>query len=739
MKLSKRILLATSMILSTGAIASAQIPTNTVIIGDNAYDINYVGSNEEIKSEVKQALNNDMTNDIFYKLSDESIVDFETFENFNFAQNKEVKYYDAYGNMTYENILDELKLEYVESISADSVILSFNTKVSSGEHVFLEQFPSDKFDIRLSQIVDNKKKYFKIKGFKSIEGNQKGLEMILDTDVEDNYLIDNSSFEVEFENKLTGAIECKSNYVTDSRKIEFLKAKAIDNKTIELEFTEPVFYTYDSNNKNYELSATNINNYLINGVEMGTGSITIGKIDSYTQEDKRNIVTIHLDNKLTEGQNIIEIKNIADFAGASDEYNRVTSQSLLFDVQKDFVVEFAYAYKNISNGLSADTVDKGNNNDAIYIKFNDEIDLIKAINPDNYVFNGTRLPNGTTITANINGFDELDESVDSLTIELPDGEIVDGSIIMINAYSNDGFNITTGELKFPYVDENYNGELPYENLNDDISFSWEAQSPEQFIINFDKNIDLTNAKYTIEAKGMGDLRLSSDNNDFDINVLNEGSEYLVELNKDWTKILDTQSTMYNYFNYDLTLVIEVDGNIYKSNMIKLSPDWNSPDFDVEVLTSVNNLNECYAGSDDIESYLNLSDAGAVYVNFTEPVQMLQNNNGIKEVINTTPNGVDGQILTPSQQQWDDIPISDISYIKIEDEFGKTIENGQEVDGYMMNTSELEGNYSKKDMSVIINPKEALSEGKWNLIIRNITDDIGNSSVTKVTEITIKNN
>lgn len=474
MKLSKKLtstLLATSMIISTGAVAFAQIPTNTVIIGDNAYDINYVGSNEEVKLEVKQALNNDMTNDIFYKLSDESIVDFETFENFNFAQNKEVKYYDEYGNMTYDNILDELKLEYVESISADSVILSFNTKISSGENVFLEQFPNDKFDIRLSQIVDNKKKYFKIKGFKSIEGNQKGLELILDTDVEDNYLIDNSSFEVEFENKLTGAIECRSDYVTDSRKIEFLKAKAIDNKTIELEFTEPVFYTYDSNNKNYELSATNINNYLINGVEMETGSITIGQIDSYTQEDKRNIVTINLDNKLMEGQNSIEIKNISDFAGVSDEYNRVTVQSLLFDVQKDFVVEFAYADKNISNGLSADTVDEGNNNDAIYIKFNDEIDLIKATNPDNYVFNGTRLPNGTTITANINGFDELDELIDSVTIELPDGEIVDGSIIMINGYSNDGFNITTGELEFPYVDENYNGELPYENLNDDINFN----------------------------------------------------------------------------------------------------------------------------------------------------------------------------------------------------------------------------------------------------------------------------
>lgn len=64
-----------------------------------------------------------------------------------------------------------------------------------------------------------------------------------------------------------------------------------------------------------------------------------------------------------------------------------------------------------------------------------------------------------------------DELIDSVTIELPDGEIVDGSIIMINGYSNDGFNITTGELEFPYVDENYNGELPYENLNDDINFN----------------------------------------------------------------------------------------------------------------------------------------------------------------------------------------------------------------------------------------------------------------------------
>jgi len=78
----------------------------------------------------------------------------------------------------------------------------------------------------------------------------------------------------------------------------------------------------------------------------------------------------------------------------------------------------------IINETGNDAEDSSNNCDYIYIKFSKPIKLDgenSALRVTNYVLDGMPLPTGTQIFANIAGFDDNDDNIDSVTIRLPNG------------------------------------------------------------------------------------------------------------------------------------------------------------------------------------------------------------------------------------------------------------------------------------------------------------------------------
>jgi hypothetical protein len=126
-------------------------------------------------------------------------------------------------------------------------------------------------------------------------------------------------------------------------------------------------------------------------------------------------------------------------------------------VDTDFKVTWAVAdFDNILD--NADNVNDPNN-DYVFVKFSKAVaitgDFKNALKTSNYTLNGAALPQGTQILADINGYDDIDNIVDSITIKLPEGAIIDPetTVINISAYleSADGKLISNpGEKKLPY-------------------------------------------------------------------------------------------------------------------------------------------------------------------------------------------------------------------------------------------------------------------------------------------------
>ena len=322
----------------------------------------------------------------------------------------------------------------------------------------------------------------------------------------------------------------------------------------------------------------------------------------------------------------------------------------------------------------------------------------------------------------------------------------------------------------------------------DITAKWYADSPEQFVVEFsgtvqddDGAIDEDNFEIIVPDKDAAsdnygahafakltageqnsdslpteDFTTADDNeiNDaFTVTELDEGEKYLIELNYDWTQLYDTENTENNYhmsrfnplrlkvkglkdsFGYDLA---DDENGLTVSSDIELTGVEDSEIFkDYEVLTTVKKdqsesdlLTESdYTILDDENNTVRVSrDAGAVKLNFQRPIQV-KDQNGEQHVGSTI-------LTTPSQQQASSANggVKEVTFEYINQDTGSTVE------GTVAKVAARDNLEQARDYSIIVVPidedgtgEEVLEDGTWKLVVRDITDDVGNAMGTEKIE------
>ncbi|MFE1627015.1 hypothetical protein ACFLFF_09750 [Brevibacillus reuszeri] len=190
------------------------------------------------------------------------------------------------------------------------------------------------------------------------------------------------------------------------------------------------------------------------------------------------------------------------------------------------------------------------------------------------------------------------------------------------------------------------------------------------------------------------------------------SEYLIELEQDWTVKYNTQGTGRNYYTPDWNNVrITVFADDVKNDLdVKMSENR------VETLRMVlDATNPTIVKAEQSKDPVTNALTKAVDVLMSEPVQ-LNLPNGTKEI-------------TESQQQQATLGVPVPTFEFVNEDESVTLE-GQ------LSTVPAP---SEDDMSFTVEPKDPskLTPGKWKLYIRSISDDVGNTSGTVVADIEIK--
>lgn len=252
----------------------------------------------------------------------------------------------------------------VESGQADRIFLYFDKEVTPSMYTKDDgTVDTTKAEITVTDNVKNDLtggKELAVKGFLPIEGNKKGLQLLLDTESlttpgpHNNILTTNSRVKVDFTDK-NGDVALPSTGLsfnfTDKRTPEMTKVDVDGLKSVKVTFSEAVSTIDDAVGATTPaLQATEPTNWSIDGIRLdnttkwGNGATaTVGTFNPATGVDERNIVTITLgtDNLGKQkyfgaGDHVIQGANIGDWAGVTDQLNnRMNTQNLDFTVVAD--------------------------------------------------------------------------------------------------------------------------------------------------------------------------------------------------------------------------------------------------------------------------------------------------------------------------------------------------------------------------------------------------------------------
>lgn len=218
-----------------------------------------------------------------------------------------------------------------ESNQADRVVLYFDKAVSP--ETFVKKNTDGSYEV--ANDVQKIKEGVTIKitqgtetvgrdivGFRSVEGNTKAIEVLLDTT---DYLTDNKHVTVDV--TLGNTQNKKSFTLTDSRQPEFTSVTPSNLKTLDLKFSESVA----------------AGQFRIDGIwsQGNQFKVDYGTFDPKTGIDKRDTATVTLNKDgdvqryFTAGNHSITVTNLSDYAGKTDAANVSTSQTLNFNVAAD--------------------------------------------------------------------------------------------------------------------------------------------------------------------------------------------------------------------------------------------------------------------------------------------------------------------------------------------------------------------------------------------------------------------
>ncbi|MBW9157015.1 hypothetical protein [Clostridium tagluense] len=428
----------------------------------------------------------------------------------------------------------------------------------------------------------------------------KVVEVILDTDADQvNAFTDNVKHTITVAKKTNFVSDAVISFnLTDTTKQYVYDAKAVDQRTIAVTYAEAVSYQSLLGAVN-PTQANNASNYLLNGAPLVTGT-------TFALSADRKTVTILLPagSAMSGGSNALQVKNVGDWAGVVDTNNRISTQTMDFNVK-------------VNTELPVITMEK-DSAEQYTLSLNKPVTL-KA---------------GGNLNDVITMFYGADTNKDGVK----DTAYAKGDITM-TAYDKDGVKVST-----------------------------------------DANGAVTSA---VEIKSV-----------------------LIELEKDWTVVLDTKTSTNNYFTSTVSpvqfvvakdLFIDTVGNknVALSKEFVLALDGISPEISKAV--DMNTIDDKIVAGTQVK------------VTMSEPVQM------------NLANGTPASELTQSQQQaaTTGIPVPTFEFV-----------NGDKtVEGELVSTAD-------NDVTFIVAPKTPLTTGTWTLYIRSISDDIGNTSSTKNYDVTV---
>lgn len=486
------LLICIGALISCTVTAFAGVPPNTVILKDYnvAYDMNYVSHSYTAREFISECLTNDKKNDIFYKMEstklNDDFVDFETFKSASIEDEFMVYYYDENGDIKSLKI-GGLDIVNAKALNSRTIEVYFNQDIDIDNFGAYENFSwrKGKYDIKGFQTLDTGEcRELEISRF--IQGSSNSIIGIID----EGEITDNGSYDF-IQNKRTTQIEFFENGDSISQKEIYLEDKeapqiidviaSVESNSMYFIFSEPVWGYRGEDEFLNTYSVYNVDKYLLDGKPLSeipihdfkVGYFSHGDyyshIDEFEGVDFRNTVKIEFNDKyiLPEGEHTLFVDSIADSAFGEDGPNLSTPKEIKFYKDKTFTSYFVYQDKNINNGICKDDEDIGNN-DAVYIKFSEEIDLETALDSNNYLLNGESLPAESKITPNIITYDDDDDIVDSITIELPDGTIRDawGEVILLSSNiknKNYDAKIINRKLYMPIKVWAWDGNFPYEN------------------------------------------------------------------------------------------------------------------------------------------------------------------------------------------------------------------------------------------------------------------------------------
>ncbi|WP_429841686.1 sugar-binding domain protein [Brevibacillus sp. FIR094] len=266
------------------------------------------------------------------------------------------------------------------------------------------------------------------------------------------------------------------------------------------------------------------------------------------------------------------------------------------------------------------------------------------------------------------------------------------------------------------------------------SASVSVESSEQFRVTFNKQVTglttantklqvaVKNADGTVEWKNVEDVSGKYSRTPLlTIDPVSD-SEYVFELKDDWTQIYNTKLTTKNYYNDSYRLFIaaksvmnpangkqNVDIIMPLSDAIMTGPDTTSP--------SITDITEIATGRYNVE--------------MSKPVKLPGQDKNGNDVIDT-----------PSESQGTTIPVPIIEFLG-KDKDGNTITIKGKVEKY------TDKNHADKQFEVVPqpepnqdSPQDIVNKGgnqTWTLVVRSISDDVGNTAQTLTKNFVIKPN
>lgn len=250
----------------------------------------------------------------------------------------------------------------------------------------------------------------------------------------------------------------------------------------------------------------------------------------------------------------------------------------------------------------------------------------------------------------------------------------------------------------------------------------EVQSPEQFVLSFDRKTNATAAsvakalEFQVKDKATGqynkDTRVSNfadtlsglSTNGFVVSEIPGTNQFLIELNTDWTKVYKTSTSKENFYNDSFRLVLAegavavlANGNKNAETVLGLGGALLQPDTTSPVIVDVT---EAKTGFD---------------IELSEPSKVKVKRD--KNVINL--NAREGETLGEQQQ---DLQYASVEFIKADN--SKTIQGT------------INGFGDTYDKVLNVTPKDKLEAGEWKVVVRSISDDYGNVAASREFKFTV---